>query len=116
MARLVHLDASRRVYGYARVSTTQQAGSGISLDEQEHRIRARCHEHSWALEHVYVDAGISGSVPLNKRPQGGRLLAMLRPGDTMIAVRLDRCFRSAVDALNVIEGFKRRRIRRQLCP
>jgi putative DNA-invertase from lambdoid prophage Rac len=28
----------------------------------------------------------------------------------MIAVRLDRCFRSAVDALNVIEGFKRRRI------
>jgi DNA invertase Pin-like site-specific DNA recombinase len=28
----------------------------------------------------------------------------------MIAVRLDRCFRSAVDALNVIAGFKRRRI------
>src|ERR1700755_940794 len=28
----------------------------------------------------------------------------------MIAVRLDRCFRSAVDALNVIEGFKRHRI------
>jgi putative DNA-invertase from lambdoid prophage Rac len=100
-----------RTFGYCRVSTTQQSESGISLDEQRHRITARCHEHGWALEHVFVDVGVSGSVPLAKRPQGGRLLAALRPGDTMIAVRLDRCFRSAVDALNVIEGFKRRRIR-----
>jgi putative DNA-invertase from lambdoid prophage Rac len=100
----------RRVYGYTRVSTTQQSDSGISLDEQRHRIGARCSEHGWHLEHVFVDAGVSGSVPLNRRPQGGRLLAMLRPGDTMIALRLDRCFRSAVDALNVIEGFKRRKI------
>lgn len=73
-----------------------QADSGISLDEQEHRIRARCHEHSWSIEHVFVDAGVSDSTPLNKRPQGSRLLAALHPDDTMIAVRLDRCFRLAV--------------------
>jgi DNA invertase Pin-like site-specific DNA recombinase len=41
MARSVQPDASRRVYGYCRVSTAGQADSGISLDEQEHRIRAR---------------------------------------------------------------------------
>jgi DNA invertase Pin-like site-specific DNA recombinase len=80
MARIVQPDASRRVYGYCRVSTAGQADSGISLDEQEHRIRARCHEHSWSIE-----AGVSDSTPLNKRPQGSRLLAALRPGDTMIA-------------------------------
>jgi hypothetical protein len=70
MARSVQPDASRRVYGYCRVSTAGQADSGISLDEQEHRIRARCHEHSWSIEHVFVDAGISDSTPLNKRPAG----------------------------------------------
>ena len=40
-----------RTFGYCRVSTTQQSESGISLDEQRHRITARCHEHGWALEH-----------------------------------------------------------------
>jgi putative DNA-invertase from lambdoid prophage Rac len=92
------------------VSTTQQSDSGISIDEQRHRITSRCGEHGWHLEHIFVDGAVSGSVPIGKRPEGSRLLAALRPGDTMIAVRLDRCFRSAVDALNVIEGFKRRRI------
>jgi putative DNA-invertase from lambdoid prophage Rac len=73
-----------RTFGYCRVSTTQQSESGISLDEQRHRITARCHEHSWALEACYVDAGVSGSVPLHKRPQGGRLLAALRPADIVL--------------------------------
>jgi putative DNA-invertase from lambdoid prophage Rac len=100
----------QRVYGYCRVSTDRQADSGISLDEQERKLEARCAEHGWRLEHVYVDAGVSGSTLLGKRPEGGRLLASLRPGDIVLAVRLDRMFRSAVDALNTIEAFKRRKI------
>jgi putative DNA-invertase from lambdoid prophage Rac len=47
----------QRVYGYCRVSTERQADSGISLDEQQRKIEARCTENGWALEHVYVDAG-----------------------------------------------------------
>ena len=94
----------QRVYGYARVSTDRQSSEGVSLAEQEHRIRARCAENGWTLEHVYVDAGVSGSTPLGKRPQGARLLAMLRPGDVMIAAKMDRVFRSASDALVTIEG------------
>ena len=100
----------QRVYGYARVSTDRQSSEGVSLAEQEHRIRARCAENGWTLEHVYVDAGVSGSTPLGKRPQGARLLAMLRPGDVMIAAKMDRVFRSASDALVTIEGFKLRKI------
>jgi putative DNA-invertase from lambdoid prophage Rac len=102
--------AAQRVYGYCRVSTDRQADSGISLDEQQRKIEARCNEHGWALEHVYVDAGVSGSTPLGKRPEGARLLAVLRPGDIMIAAKMDRCFRSAFDALATIESFKRRKI------
>ena len=38
------------------------------------------------------------------------MLAALQPGDTVIASRMDSCFRSAFDALATIEGFKKRKI------
>ena len=101
---------TRRVYGYCRVSTEQQRDSGLSIDEQRIKIEARCLENGWQLEDVYVDAGVSWSPPLGKRPQGRGLLAVLQPGDTVIASRMDRCFRSAFDALATIEGFKKRKI------
>jgi DNA invertase Pin-like site-specific DNA recombinase len=100
--------AQPRVWGYCRVSTDRQADSGISLDEQQRKIEARCTEHGWQLEHVYVDAGVSGSVAAQQRPQGARLLVALRPGDVIIAAKMDRCFRSAFDALATIESFKSR--------
>ena len=100
----------QRAFGYARVSTDMQADSGISLDEQRRKIEARCLEHGWNLERIYVDAGVSGSTPLGRRPEGAKLLAMVRPGDVVIAARMDRCFRSALDALRTIEDFKRRKI------
>jgi DNA invertase Pin-like site-specific DNA recombinase len=61
--------AARRCFGYCRVSTDQQRDSGISLDEQQRKIEARCLENGWTLERVYVDAGVSGSTPL-KPPAG----------------------------------------------
>src|SRR6516165_4946747 len=102
--------AQARAYGYARVSTDQQRDSGISLDEQQRKIEGRCLENGWNLEQVYVDAGVSGSTPLGRRPEGAKLLAAVRPGDVVIAARMDRCFRSALDALRTIEDFKRRKI------
>jgi len=99
-----------RCFGYCRVSTEGQADSGIGLDEQRRKIEARAAEMNWRLDHVYVDAGISGSTPIGRRPQGAKLLAALRPGDTVIAARMDRCFRSALDALQTIQNFKRRKV------
>ena len=40
--------------------------------------------------------------PLSERPQGAALLAALKPGDVIIAAKLDRLFRSALDALDVL--------------
>ena len=62
--------AAPRAYGYCRVSTDQQRDSGISLDDQQRKIEARCLENGWQLEYVYVDAGVSGGTPLAKRPEG----------------------------------------------
>src|SRR4051794_24607648 len=96
---------ARRAFGYVRVSTGMQADSGLSLDEQQVKIRARCLENAWALEHVHIDAGVSGSTPIGKRPEGAKLLAAVRPGDVVVAAKMDRMFRSAADALRVIEEF-----------
>jgi DNA invertase Pin-like site-specific DNA recombinase len=87
-----------------------QADSGISLDGQRHKIEARCAENRWHLERIFVDAGVSGSTPLGRRPEGAKLLAAVRPGDVVIAAKMDRVFRSALDALRTIEEFKRRDI------
>jgi DNA invertase Pin-like site-specific DNA recombinase len=102
--------AAQRAWGYIRVSTDQQRDSGISLDEQQRKIEARCAENGWHLEHVYVDAGISGSTPLARRPEGARLLRAVQAGDVVIAAKMDRMFRSALDALQTIADFKRRKI------
>ena len=50
------------------------------------------------------------SVEFAKRPQGSRLARLLRPGDIVIAAKLDRMFRSLIDGLTVIRSFKDRRI------
>jgi len=77
-------DVQRTAYGYCRVSTDQQADSGISLDEQRRKIEARCVEHGWHLDRVYVDAGVSGSTPLARRPEGSKLLRMVHAGDVVV--------------------------------
>jgi DNA invertase Pin-like site-specific DNA recombinase len=58
------------------------------------------------LDAVFVEAGVSGGKRLGLRPKGAELLATLRTGDHVIATKLDRCFRSACDALNVAEDFR----------
>jgi putative DNA-invertase from lambdoid prophage Rac len=98
------------VYGYARVSTERQADEGVSLGEQIRRIEGRALEQGWQFVEIFVEHGVSGSVPLGDRPEGARLLAVLQPGDIVIAAKLDRMFRSALDALNVIRDFQRKRI------
>ena len=42
------------------------------------------------------------SVPLGNRPQGKTLLGRLKAGDVVITAKLDRMFRSALDALGVL--------------
>jgi hypothetical protein len=46
-----------RAWGYARVSTEQQSDSGLSIDEQERKITARCAENNWSLEPYLIWKG-----------------------------------------------------------
>jgi putative DNA-invertase from lambdoid prophage Rac len=96
------------VYGYGRVSTGRQASEGESLDVQRRQVEGYCAMKGWTLDGFFVEEGVSGSVPLADRPRGADLLAALQPGDVLIAAKLDRLFRSALDALQATEVLKTR--------
>jgi len=94
--------ADMAVYGYTRVSTDRQADEGESLGAQRRVIEGYAMMQGLALDQVFVERGVSGAKPLQDRPQGARLLACLKSGDIVITPKLDRMFRSALDALHVL--------------
>jgi DNA invertase Pin-like site-specific DNA recombinase len=99
-----------RAVAYARVSTTEQAAEGVSLDAQEAALRAYCTRQGLDLVRVVVDAGVSASQPLAKRPGGREVLDMVvrREVGAVVAVKLDRLFRDALDCLSVTREWDRR--------
>jgi putative DNA-invertase from lambdoid prophage Rac len=97
-----------KVYGYTRVSTERQADEGESLDVQRRQIGGYAMMKGLEIGHVFVERGVSGSTPLSERPQGAALLAILEPGDVVVTAKLDRMFRSALDALEVLSQLKER--------
>jgi len=99
------------ILAYCRVSTEEQ-GKNTSIPEQERMLRG------YAMLKgaqpfdvvVFTDNGVSGSVPLEEREGGKEMLEAARKGDVIVAVKLDRLFRSARDALNTAEDLKRKGI------
>ena len=69
------------VYGYTRVSTTEQAADDrSSLDTQRRKIVAAAELAGLSLDGFVEEPGVSGSKPLADRPEGGPLLARLGKG------------------------------------
>lgn len=95
-------------YGYLRVSTLHQASEGESLDVQRRQVEGWALMQGLDLADVFTERGVSGSVPIAERPEGARLWGLLRKGDTVVAGKLDRLFRSALDALQTVEALRAR--------
>ncbi len=92
-----------RAVGYIRVSTTEQAEEGISLDNQRKRIGAFCVAKDWDLINVYEDAGKSGK-DLNR--DGIQELIANCSKDTFDAVvvyKVDRITRRQRDLWHLID-------------
>lgn len=99
-----------RVFGYSRVSTFEQSDNGSSLDSQQQQINGYCMMKGYELAEHFVERGVSGSIPLIERPEGKRLFETVSKGDVIVCAKLDRAFRSASDALAVLEEFKEQAI------
>lgn len=95
-------------YGYVRVSTTMQVEEGQSLLAQERQVKAYAELQGLALNRVFIERGVSGSTPLGERPEGEKLLATAKAGDSIVTPKLDRMFRSALDALGTMGALRDR--------
>ena len=98
---------------YARVSTTRQGDDEkFSVPDQLRKNRAVAAMRNIGKFDVveYVDNGVSGGLPLTKRPEGSRLWNEMKPGDIVVAAKLDRMFRSASDALTMLERFREHKV------
>ncbi|HMF12333.1 MAG TPA: recombinase family protein [Gemmataceae bacterium] len=97
--------------GYIRVSSEEQADSGLGLEAQRQRIAAYCAMKGLLLAEVFEDPGISGGKPLATRPAGSQLLAVAKKSKAIVVVaKLDRLFRSVADAASVIAEFDKKGI------
>lgn len=87
--------------GYVRVSTDDQADSGLSIAHQIARIQAYAVLNGLELVEIVTDEGVSAGKSLASRKGGAALLDLIAIGKVqhVIALKLDRVFRNAAEAL-----------------
>lgn len=102
MAKRTTAASDRTAVIYLRVSTADQAEHGVSLDAQKERLTAYAIANGLEVAGILRESAISGTIPLADRPEGEKLTQMVNSGQVrhVIALKLDRLFRSAVDALS----------------
>jgi len=94
-----------KVIGYCRVSTEDQARSGLGLEAQRAAIIRWAAERGLELT-IYEDAGITGT-SMKKRPALEQALCAAKDGAVLVAYSLTRFARSTKDMLSIAERLKR---------
>lgn len=89
--------------GYVRVSTEEQAASGLGLAAQKAAILAEAERRGWTVVKVIEDAGYSGKDL--KRPGIVEALHALRDHEagTLVVAKLDRLSRSMLDFAGILD-------------
>jgi len=92
-----------KAMGYIRVSTEEQSQQGVSLSNQEQKIRAYCSAKDWEITTVIKDEGCSGK-DLN-RPGVQEIIkgCRKRTFDVVVTMKLDRLTRSVKDLGYLVE-------------
>jgi DNA invertase Pin-like site-specific DNA recombinase len=90
---------------YVRVSSDQQARSGLGLDAQKAAIAAASEREGWVIVNWLVDGGETGKD--TDRPALREALGMIADGqaDGMVAAKLDRICRSVIDFAELLAWF-----------
>ena len=102
-------DSQKQALGYVRVSTREQADSGLSISAQDRRIRAYCELNNLELVDIIRDENVSAGIPLADREGGRKLLEMTEEKPyAVVAIKLDRLFRDAHDCLGVTKDWEKR--------
>lgn len=93
------------VVGYIRVSTEEQASSGVSLEIQAEKLRLYAALHNLNMIAVEADEGVSAKSL--DRPALQRALDRLRDGSAsgLVIAKLDRLSRSVADWARLVDEF-----------
>lgn len=96
-----------KVISYVRVSTEDQASTGISLVAQRHKIEQYCQLYDHTIIDFVEDAGLSAK-SLN-RPGIQKILEMVRKKQVagVVIAKLDRLTRSVRDLADLVELFNK---------
>ena len=89
------------VIAYTRVSTDEQAASGLGLDAQESSITSAVAARGWDIAHMFTDIGSGKDL---RRPALTDALERLdREGGVLVTAKLDRLSRSVLDFAGLAE-------------
>lgn len=99
-------ESAKRVVGYIRVSTQEQAEDGESLERQASRIRAYCQAKGFSEPEIISDEGVSGSK--KNRPGFQQVVSLCRAGELGKLIiydgsRLNRDVRNAYEFFELVE-------------
>jgi site-specific DNA recombinase len=101
----------KRVALYARVSTTEQAEEGYSIDEQIRLLKLWCERQGYTVHEVYVDRGLSGK-SIKGRPALQQLLndAKQKEFDIVLVWKMNRLARNILDLLKIVNLLEQKNI------
>lgn len=90
---------------YIRVSTDEQVKEGISIDEQENRLKSFCISQGWENYVFYIENGFSAKNI--KRPELQKLLRDVKLGKVskVVVTKIDRFTRNLKDMLDLVNLF-----------
>jgi DNA invertase Pin-like site-specific DNA recombinase len=93
---------------YVRVSTEDQAESGLGLESQRSKVLGECERRGWRVLEQYADEGKSGKT-IAGRPALLRALDALDRGDAanLVVMKLDRLSRSVHEFTGLVAQSKR---------
>jgi site-specific DNA recombinase len=100
------------VAAYLRVSTDEQR-ERQSINTQRAFAERYCALHSLSVFRVYADDGVSGTIPLEKRPEGSQILHDARLGKfaQLLIYKLDRLGRETRLILNAVAELEKLGVR-----
>jgi DNA invertase Pin-like site-specific DNA recombinase len=91
----------KKVGGYVRVSTFEQAEKGTSIDEQKRIILEECIKRGWQLVQIYCDEGASGKLTDRQGLHNLQRDAQMGLFQTIMFTKSDRLTRSIRDLSNI---------------
>lgn len=89
-------------YGYARVSTRSQEAYGNGLDVQVSQLMSE------GCDEVFSEAFTGTTM---ERPEWSRLMAAVKPGDTIVVAKLDRIARTSSGGFETVKSLLARGVR-----